>query len=95
MTSRLVERRNDQRLGSALPVYLTNATGLMRDKSASGAYFWTPNKYSVGETISFSMRIYTSKGGTVWKCQGDVLRIEPQEIYLGVAVKITSTTVED
>ena len=94
MTSKVVERRNEHRLGSALPVYLANATGMMRDMSASGAYFWTPKKYAVGDTINFSIGIYTSKGRTVWKCQGDVLRTEPQDIYHGVAVKITSTTVE-
>lgn len=94
MTSRSVERRNEPRLGSALPVYLKNATGTMRDMSVSGAYFWTPNKYAVGETINFSIGIYSTKGRTVWKCQGDVVRTEPQDIYYGVAVKITTTTVE-
>jgi len=94
MASRLAERRNEHRVGSARPVYLHNATGIMRDMSASGAFFWTRNKYSVGETINFSISLYTSEGRTVWKCRGDVLRTEPQERNLGIAVKITSTTVE-
>ena len=94
MTSRLVERRNEQRLGSALPVYLNNATGIMRDMSASGAYFTTRTKYSIGETIDFSISIYTSEGRTVWNCRGDVLRTEPEDRDVGVAVKITNTTVE-
>jgi len=94
MKSRRVERRNELRLGSALPVYLKNATGTMRDMSASGAYFWTRNKYSIGETIDFSIGIYTSEGRTAWKCRGDVLRTEHKGNNNGVAVKITSTTVE-
>ena len=94
MTSRRAERRNEQRFGSALPVYLKNATGTMRDMSASGAYFWTRNRYSIGETIDFSIGIYTSEGRTVWSCRGDVLRTESQGSDNGVAVKITSTTVE-
>jgi hypothetical protein len=93
MRSRVVERRNDQRFGSALPVYLNNATGIMRDMSVSGAYFLTRNTYSIGETIDFSIGIYTSEGRTVWKCRGDVLRTEPQYRNVGVAVKITSTKV--
>ena len=94
MTSRLAERRNEYRTGSQLPVYLNNATGVTRDMSASGAYFWTPNTYSVGETISFSIRQQSSEGRIVWKCQGNVLRTEPQDVYFGVAVRITSTTEE-
>jgi len=94
MTSRSAERRNEHRLGSALPVYLNNATGIMRDMSVSGAYFITRNTYAIGETINFSIGVYTSEGRTVWKCRGDVLRIEPQDRNIGVAVRITSTTVE-
>ena len=94
MTARLAERRNEQRIGTALPVYFNNATGMLRDMSASGAYFWTPNRYSVGETIRFSIGLHTSDGKTVWKCQGNVLRTEPQEHCFGVAVKITGTTVD-
>ena len=94
MTARLAERRNEQRFGTALPVYFSNATGMLRDMSASGAYFWTPNKFSVGETVSFSIGLDGSDGKTLWKCQGNVLRAEPQDGHFGVAVKITSTTVE-
>ena len=94
MKSKLVERRNQQRLESALPVYLKNATGTMRDMSASGAYFWTPNKFSVGDTVSFSIGTYTSKGRTVWKYEGNVLRTDRQDIYFGVAVKITNKTMD-
>jgi len=94
MTARLAERRNEQRVRNASSVYFNNATGMMRDMSASGAYFWTPNRCSVGEAISFSIGLHTSEGKTLWKCQGNVLRAEPQDGHFGVAVKITSTTVE-
>ena len=94
MTARPAERRNEQRVGTALPVYFNNATGMLRDMSASGAYFWTPNRCSVGEAVSFSIGLHTSDGKTLWKCQGNVLRTEPQDGHFGVAVKITSTAVE-
>ena len=94
MKSRSVERRNEQGFGSALPVYLKNGTGVMRDMSASGAYFVTHNTYRIGETINFSISTYASDGRTVWKCRGDVLRTEPQDRNIGVAVKITGTKVE-
>jgi len=94
MTARLAERRNEQRVRNASSVYFNNATGMMRDMSASGAYFWTPNRCSVGEAISFSIGLHTSEGKTLWKCQGNVLRAEPQDGHFGVAVTITSTTVE-
>jgi hypothetical protein len=94
VTARLAERRNNYRVRTALPVSLESATGILRDMSASGAFFWLSGTHAIGETVSFSIGLQTSGGRTVWKCQGDVVRTEPRGTDVGVAVKITSTTVE-
>ena len=93
-TARLAERRNHYRVRTALPVSLENATGIMRDMSTTGAYLWINGMQSVGETIAFSIRFPASEGKTVWNCEGNVVRVEPREGDIGVAVRITSTTVE-
>jgi len=94
MTARLAERRNHHRVRTALPVSLESATGIMRDMSASGAFFWLSGVHAIGETVSFSIPLQTGGGRTVWKCEGDVVRTERRGTEVGVAVKITRTTVE-
>jgi hypothetical protein len=95
MTARLAERRNHHRVRTVLPVCLENATAVMRDMSTSGAYFWIDGMHAIGETVTFSVRFQSSAGGgTVWTCRGNVVRTEPRDSDIGVAVKITETTVE-
>jgi len=94
MTATLVEKRKDVRLLTALPVSLEKATGITRDMSASGAYFWISGQHAIGDTISFTMGLKPDRSGMVWKCEGEVVRVEPRGTYAGVAVRITRSTVE-
>ena len=89
MTAKLAEKRRDYRVRTALPVSLENATGVTRDMSASGAFFWISGTHAIGESISFSLELKTAEGSTVWTCQGDVVRTEPRGNDIGVAVRIT------
>jgi len=93
MTAKLAERRNNYRVRVALPVSLENATGIMRDMSASGAFFWTSGNHAVGDKISFAIELQDGTK-TVWTCEGVVVRVEPHGENVGVAVRITGTTVE-
>jgi hypothetical protein len=93
MTKKLIGRRKDVRLRTELPVSLEKATGITRDMSASGAFFWTSGNHAVGDKISFAIGL---KGGSgmVWSCEGEVVRVEPRGKDVGVAVKIIRSTVE-
>jgi hypothetical protein len=94
MTARLVEKRKDVRLLTALAVSLEEATGIIRDMSASGAYFWISGKHAVGDRIRFTIGLKPDRSGIVWTCEGEVVRVVPRGTYAGVAVRITRSTVE-
>jgi hypothetical protein len=94
MTAKLPEMRRDQRVKVALPVFLENATGVLRDMSASGAFFWTSGTYALGEEISFSIELQKAGGRMMWTCRGDVVRTEPRGRAMGVAVRIVEEELE-
>ena len=94
MTAGQLEKRTCQRFPTALPVFLENATGLTRDMSTSGVYFWKDGMCMPGELICFSIELYTPEGRMMWKCRGDVVRAEPRGKDVGVAVRITESAME-
>ncbi len=94
MTAKLAEKRSRQRIDIARPVLLENATGVTRDISASGVFFWISGKYSPGESISFAIELQRLVGGTMLRCRGDVVRTEPRSTDIGVAVRLSKTAME-
>ncbi len=96
MTAKLPELRRDQRYHAALPVFLGNTKGATRDMSTSGVYFWKDGMCMCvpGESISFSIELKTATGRMMWKCQGAVVRTEPLGDMVGVAARITESTME-
>ena len=96
MTAKLPELRRDRRYQATLPVFLGKEKGATRDMSTSGVYFWKEGIcLSVpGESISFAIELETATGRMMWKCNGDVVRIEPLGNMVGVAVSITGSAME-
>jgi len=90
MTAGLPEKRRDKRINVALPVMLEDATGVTRDVSASGVYFWVNGTYALAESISFSMGRKTESGKFMLKCRGDVVRTEWGDNTVGMAVRLTN-----
>jgi len=88
------QKIRDPRIDTPLPVFLDNATGVTRDMSVSGAFFWTSGTYATGESISFAIELKTAKGRMMRKCQGIVVRTEPHDYMIGVAARITNSTME-
>ena len=89
------EKRSGQRIHTALPVHLNSTQGITRDVSAAGLYFWTSESTcALGELISFSVELKRPEGRMMLKCQGDVIRTEPSNGEMGVAVKITESAFE-
>lgn len=93
MTASLREKRVGQRVATALPVYLKSVEGFTRDVSASGVFFWTSDAVcALGELVSFSVKLERRDGKMLLKCQGDVVRTESHASAIGVAVRITDST---
>lgn len=86
--------RRDERVDTALLVFLDNARGVTRDMSASGAYFWTSGNFTPGESINFAIEVKTADGKMMWKCKGDIVRAEPFAHMVGVATRITESRME-
>jgi len=88
------QNRLDKRVDTAMLVYLNGARGVTRDMSASGAYFWTSGAYTVGDSINFAVEMKTAGGRMLWKCRGNVIRVDPRDYMVGVATKITESKIE-
>jgi len=91
ITAGLQEKRRHKRIAIALPVILENATGITRDVSAAGAFFWVRGAYAIGERISYGMGRRTEAGKSMLRCRGVVVRTEPRGDDVGVAVKVTGS----
>jgi hypothetical protein len=91
---RLAERRRSKRIHVALPVILENESGVTRDVSASGVFFWKSGTFIYGESVSFSMGRKTESGNFTLKCRGIVTRTEPRGSDVGVAMRITEKAME-
>lgn len=88
------EKRRHQRIHIALPVFLNDATGVTRDVSASGMFFWMAGASAPGEPIGFEVELRRPAGKMRLKCRGDVVRTESGSARVGIAVKITESAME-
>lgn len=86
--------RTEERIVCGLPVDLGIATGVTRDISASGVFFETEATYPLSSSIQFEMKLDTLQDNILVKCRGDIVRVEPRNKQVGVAVKITEAQVE-
>jgi hypothetical protein len=87
------EQRREERVPAALQVRLDGATGLTRDVSASGIFFETEAAYAAGSEIAFAVDLDTPGGKMVLNCKGSIVRVEHGPARLGVAVRITESTI--
>jgi hypothetical protein len=89
------EKRRHQRIHIALPVFLKGTTGVTRDVSASGMFFWTAGACTPGDLIGFEVELHRPVGKMRLKCRGDIVRTESGNASVGVAVKITESEMEE
>ena len=85
------EQRRTLRYSLELPVGVAGATGRTRDFSASGVFFETDRALTPGAPIRFSLVIGRVSPGRPLRldCEGRVVRTEPRDGRLGVAVAVT------
>lgn len=82
------ERRREKRVGAAIAVHLATATGVTRDVSESGMFFDTDTRFAVGEAIDMELELNAPHGKLLFRCCGEVLRVEPRDRKFGVAVRL-------
>jgi hypothetical protein len=85
-------KRRDKRVAAALPLDLPGAAGIARDVSASGMFFETDALYAIGSSIRIDLELDTPWGKVMVKCRGKIVRLEPRDRKMGVAVQFTEST---
>lgn len=81
-------KRKEDRIPSEHLVNLGNGIGTTRNISASGMYFEIDASCVPGRQIDFTVEFDSPGGSLLLKCSGEVIRIEPHDGKIGVAVKI-------
>lgn len=87
-------KRREERVASVVPVELGGTKGITRNVSASGIFFEIDAGYALGSSMAFEVELETPGGKMLLKCQGDIVRIEPRNKRVGVAVQITESKLE-
>ncbi len=88
-------KRIEERVSIAHPVRLKRKTGVTRNVSASGVFFETNADYAAGSKISFSIEIDgLREEKMMFKCKGQIMRVERRKGRVGVAVKIVASMLE-
>ncbi len=91
-----VNRRQEERIATALPLSFEDGTGVTEDVAATGLFFWTDStvEFEVGDRVNFTIEIVRSGRQIRPKCQGEIVRIESKGIPTGVAVRIVDSAVD-
>jgi len=92
MSSR--EQRSDERVAVTLPVHLDKMTGVTRDVSASGICFDIDASYTPESDISFVIEVETGTEKMLLKCKGKIVRTEPHDGRVRIAVSIADSVME-
>lgn len=85
------DKRREERVTTALPVFLDAASGTTCDVSASGVFFETSASFAVGESIDFTVEFDALGGKRMLKCRGQIIRTEQRADRIGVAIKIVES----
>jgi len=84
----------ERRLLVAYSVNLGSAGGIARDINPSGMYIETEVSdvpYAPGSKINPTIRLNSFRGKLMLMCDGEIMRIEPHDGEVGVAVKIVKS----
>ena len=86
------ERRQALRYPVPLHVEFERGNGVIRNISTSGVLFETDQVFPAGVPIQFTVLLEPRCSGTstCLHCQGQIVRAEPTEARMGIAVAFTS-----
>jgi hypothetical protein len=84
-------KRSAKRIRVEMPVHLDQGSGVTRDVSQSGVFFFTDQTFSPGMPLSFILELdYVFPGEPVYlHCRGNVMRVEAVGEKMGVAASIS------
>lgn len=87
-------RRQAERYRISVEVELPGATGHARDASLTGVYFVADRDYEVGDSVEFTLLFPSVQPPPVrLRCHGTVVRVEPADDGIGVAVRVDAYTI--
>jgi hypothetical protein len=86
------DRRRAPRLAIALPIDFGTGRGLTRDVSGLGIYFTTDIPFEVDSDIDFHLAIPDAVNV---RCNGRIVRVDPQRDGFGVAVAIDDYVLDE
>lgn len=87
-------QRSAKRVSWQAPLDLGAAKGVMRDISASGAYFETVDTYPFSSSTSFEVDIDMSDSHMRLRYIGEIVRLELRHKKVGVAVRLIEASIE-
>ena len=84
-------QRDAERIKVQLPVRLEEGTGITRDVSRSGVFFYTDRPVNPGMPLRFQLELRYALPGEpmLLDCRGQVVRVEEAADRTGVAVSIS------
>jgi len=84
-------KRREDRMPVTRPVRVGRVTGVTRNVSASGVFLETNVDYAAGSEISFAIELDGPTGKMMFKCQGQIVRVEHRDGKVGVAARIVAS----
>lgn len=89
-------QRASRRFPLRIAVALDDVSGITRDVSASGLYFETEEIFLSSKRLDFELLLPRPSGAMLrLRCQGEVVRVEPGETNVGIAVRFTHRPFDD
>jgi hypothetical protein len=93
---KLKDTRRHERYPLTLHIELAHGRALTRNVSAHGIYFVTDQPHSPGAPIEFTLVLAELSPSVPCRlrCNGEILRVEPQGDQVGVAATIQSYSID-
>jgi Tfp pilus assembly protein PilZ len=88
------EKRAEERVAAVLPAGVGGAAAMLHNVSASGMYLETDAEYAVGSTVDLALDLDTPWGQVMVRCQGRIVRLQPHDHKVGVAVQFVDGAAE-
>jgi hypothetical protein len=95
-TMSMENKRKEERTVIELPLAMENATGVTKNLSSTGMFFWTDSSpaFQVGDRVNITLEVVRSGRKIKPKCQGEIVRVETEGRQCGVALKIVDTPLD-
>jgi len=93
---KLKDTRRHERYPLTLHIELAHGRGLTRNVSAGGVYFVTDQPHTPGALIDFTLVLGALSPSVPCqlRCNGAILRVDPQGDQVGVAATIQSYSID-